>query len=59
VNYNVWLPPNATIPAIEAKLIANGANMAGQMPGVCAEPLMQYMCSVAYPRVESIANVGK
>ncbi|KAG0045039.1 hypothetical protein BGZ89_005781, partial [Linnemannia elongata] len=38
---------------IEASLQAKGADKAIQMPGFCAEPLMQYMCSVAYPRVEA------
>ncbi|KAF9282583.1 hypothetical protein BGZ88_010947 [Linnemannia elongata] len=38
---------------IEVSLQAKGADKAIQMPGFCAEPLMQYMCSVAYPRVEA------
>ncbi|KAF9930211.1 hypothetical protein FBU30_000755 [Linnemannia zychae] len=58
VNYNVWLPPNTTIQAIEAKLMAMGAEKASQMPVECLEPLMEHLCSSAYPRVEPIAGVS-
>ncbi|KAF8947181.1 hypothetical protein BGZ47_010007 [Haplosporangium gracile] len=42
---------------IEASLKAKGVDKASQMPGECLEPLLEYMCSTAYPRVEEIANV--
>ncbi|KAG9065570.1 hypothetical protein KI688_001859 [Linnemannia hyalina] len=56
VDYEVWLPPNTTVATIEAMLVAQGADKASQMPVVCAEPLMEYMCSIAYPRVQAVAG---
>ncbi|KAG0275090.1 hypothetical protein BGZ95_009188 [Linnemannia exigua] len=57
VDYPVWLPPNVTVATVEAKLIAMGAEKASQMPYQCQYPLMEYMCSTAYPKVEAIENV--
>ncbi|KAF9090896.1 hypothetical protein BGX29_011238 [Mortierella sp. GBA35] len=57
VNYEVWLPPNVTIATIEAKLKDMGADKALQMPSICLEPLMELMCSSAYPKVEPIPTV--
>ncbi|KAG0373639.1 hypothetical protein BGX24_011441 [Mortierella sp. AD032] len=57
INYDVWLPPNVTIALVEAKLKGMGADMASQMPYQCQYPLMEYMCSTAYPKVEAIENV--
>ncbi|KAF9963392.1 hypothetical protein BGZ70_007448 [Mortierella alpina] len=60
VNYNVWLPNNYTIDMVENSLAQQGmtgANLA-LLQGNCFEPFMQYVCSSAFPKVESTATAN-
>ncbi|KAG0002574.1 hypothetical protein BGZ80_005416 [Entomortierella chlamydospora] len=53
VDYDVWLPPNTTVAAIEGYLGTEGltANSVSQLTDACYTPFMEYVCSSAYPRV--------
>ncbi|KAF9351785.1 hypothetical protein BGX26_010255 [Mortierella sp. AD094] len=58
VNYDVWLPPNATVAYIEGQLAARGLtpNSVSQLTEACYPPFMEYVCSSAYPRVVPAAQ---
>ncbi|KAG0253207.1 hypothetical protein BG011_006490 [Mortierella polycephala] len=58
VNYDVWLPPNATIASIEDALASQGMTPTAlsQLNAACFEPYMQYICSSTFPRVEPVAG---
>ncbi|KAF9135437.1 hypothetical protein BGW39_002904 [Mortierella sp. 14UC] len=53
VDYEIWLPPNLTVAAIEAPLIAKGltADAIKAIPAACSGPFIEYVCSSSFPRV--------
>ncbi|KAG0245342.1 hypothetical protein B0O80DRAFT_479647 [Mortierella sp. GBAus27b] len=53
VNYQVWMAPNLTVAAVEAGLVQQGLTPdALKLAGSCQDPLLQYACSTAFPRIE-------
>ncbi|KAF9583429.1 hypothetical protein BGW38_009500, partial [Lunasporangiospora selenospora] len=58
IKYDVWLPPGASIAAIETMLSQQGMNSSAlsQLTVACFEPFMEHICSTAFPRVEGTST---
>ncbi|KAF9165326.1 hypothetical protein BGX21_001316 [Mortierella sp. AD011] len=53
INYQVWVPPGASISTIEADLIQKGLTdqTLKLISSSCLNPFMEYICTSSFPKV--------